>query len=262
VRSLLSSKLIRSIRRPSLAGHGLPERMRSTAFAFLGLTAAAGLALVAIFAQLSFPLLSPSPLPDGPEEPSSISKAMPVEPGSTVVGVAQAQGAVAAPGSARGQGGSGDARRDNRATGVDGPATPVSGSPAGESPAASEPVATQPPATVLEPAPVSSPTTTAEAAPAPVESPAASPGSKPDKSTAADSKPEKPEAKPAAVKPSKPEAKPAKTKPVRSTKTKPAKPAKPEAAPAPEAAYVPAPAPAPAETGKGKEKEEKDKKDK
>ena len=57
-------KLSGSIRRPSLAGDGLPERMRSTVFAFLGLTAAAGLALVAIFAQLGFPLLSPTPLPE------------------------------------------------------------------------------------------------------------------------------------------------------------------------------------------------------
>ncbi|HEX6984360.1 MAG TPA: hypothetical protein VF170_03235 [Planctomycetaceae bacterium] len=63
VRSNLQTKLPRSLRLPSLAGTGLPERMRSTAFAFLGLTAALGLALVAVFAQLNFPLLSPVPLP-------------------------------------------------------------------------------------------------------------------------------------------------------------------------------------------------------
>ncbi len=55
-----------AVRRPSLAGDGLPERMRSTVVAFLGLTAAAGLALVAIFAQLGFPVLSPAPLPSSP----------------------------------------------------------------------------------------------------------------------------------------------------------------------------------------------------
>ncbi|HEX6780569.1 MAG TPA: hypothetical protein VF125_00925 [Solirubrobacterales bacterium] len=67
VRSNLHTKLPRSLRLSSLAGTGLPERMRTTAFAFLGLTAALGLALVAIFAQLNFPLLSPAPLPgEGP----------------------------------------------------------------------------------------------------------------------------------------------------------------------------------------------------
>jgi outer membrane biosynthesis protein TonB len=55
-----------------LFGKGLPEQMRSTAFVFLGLTAAAALTLVAIFAQLGFPLLSPVPLPTGPAEKGRI----------------------------------------------------------------------------------------------------------------------------------------------------------------------------------------------
>lgn len=63
MRSILHTKLPHFLRLSSLAGNGLPERMRTTAFAFLGLTAALGLALVAIFAQLNFPLLSPVPLP-------------------------------------------------------------------------------------------------------------------------------------------------------------------------------------------------------
>lgn len=49
--------------------------MRSTAFALLGLTAAAGLALVAIFAQPGFPLLEPAPLPEGPSLKQSIAQA-------------------------------------------------------------------------------------------------------------------------------------------------------------------------------------------
>src|SRR5215218_7784401 len=49
-------------RRPSLAGTGLAERMRSTAFALLGLTAAAGLALVAIFSQVGWSDLATGPV--------------------------------------------------------------------------------------------------------------------------------------------------------------------------------------------------------
>jgi hypothetical protein len=64
-----------SPRVPSFAGHGLPERMRTTIFAFLGLTAAAGLALVAIFAQLSFPLLNPAPLPSDPSRANAVAEA-------------------------------------------------------------------------------------------------------------------------------------------------------------------------------------------
>ena len=76
VRSLGNSKLARILHLPSLAGTGLPERMRTTAFAFLGLTAAAGLALVAIFAQLSFHVLSPTPLPSEPVQGGAVAEAV------------------------------------------------------------------------------------------------------------------------------------------------------------------------------------------
>src|SRR5438094_164716 len=69
------SKLLSALRLSSFAGTGLPERMRSISFALMGLTAAAGLALVAIFAQPSFPVLSPAPLPDEPSAGESISGA-------------------------------------------------------------------------------------------------------------------------------------------------------------------------------------------
>lgn len=74
-----SSSLIRrlkSLPRPSFAGNGLAERMRSTAFAFLGLTAALGLALVAIFAHLSFSVLAPAPPPAGPAGESGVSTSL------------------------------------------------------------------------------------------------------------------------------------------------------------------------------------------
>lgn len=66
--------------RLSVSGSGLPERLRSTIFALLGLTAAAGLALVAIFAQPGFPLLEPVPLPGGPAAKESIADAEKLPP--------------------------------------------------------------------------------------------------------------------------------------------------------------------------------------
>src|SRR4051794_7448682 len=75
VHSILHSRLLAWLRLPSFAGDGLPERMRSTTFALLGLTAAGGLALVAIFAQPSFTLLTPAPLPAEPSLSESIAGA-------------------------------------------------------------------------------------------------------------------------------------------------------------------------------------------
>jgi hypothetical protein len=90
VDSKLRSKLLDSLRRPSFAGSGLPERMRSTAFAFLGLTAAAGLALVAVFAQLGFSVLSPAPLPNAPAQEAALAEAqvVAVSPGAGAAGAA------------------------------------------------------------------------------------------------------------------------------------------------------------------------------
>lgn len=62
-------------RRLSLAGDGLPERMRSTAFALLGITAATCLGLVAVFSQQEWPLLSPGPLPVAPAGPGAVGDA-------------------------------------------------------------------------------------------------------------------------------------------------------------------------------------------
>ena len=76
VLSRFNTRLKRSLWLPSFAGKGWPERMRSTAFLFFGLTAAAGLALVAIFAQLNFPLLSPVPVGGGPSHSGEVSRAV------------------------------------------------------------------------------------------------------------------------------------------------------------------------------------------
>jgi|GEM_PF-842949 len=249
VRPDFHSKPSLSPRLPSFAGRGLPERMRTTVFAFLGLTAAAGLALVALFAQLGFPLLSPTPLPSGPEERNAVAEAVSLDRGAGAIGVAPARGAVAAPRASRGGGLSGSDRRGDDKAAVDSSPAPVSAAEPGTGPGGAEPAETPSPTATPAPSPTSSeaPASTVEPAPAP----------------AAPASPVRPEAKPANSKPPKAEAKPAKSKPVKPEPkpSKPgkseAKPAKPEAKPpkpAPEASAAPpapAPAPAPVETGGG-----------
>ncbi len=249
---------LRELRLSSLAGKGMPERIRNFGFAFLGLTAAAGLAVVAIFAQMGFPLLSPSPLPSAPPEPNSISKATALNEGSPAVGPALSRGAVVASSLGAGRGDSTAGPRRGDGSRVDNSADPVAGSVAGNGSGS-----TQPSEPAGNPAPAPSPVPAqpaSEPAPVPVETPVASPetGSKPDRSTPISTNPDKPKAQPAATKPPKPEAKPA--KPVKPSKGKPAKPSKPAtpepkpaktaATPAPEPVYAPAPSSAP----EGKEK--------
>lgn len=81
-----------------LFGKGLPDQMRSAAFAFLGLTAAGALALVAIFAQLGFPLLAPAPLPSDPSRHNAVAEAVPLKGGAA--GIAPRRQAPAASGQA------------------------------------------------------------------------------------------------------------------------------------------------------------------
>jgi outer membrane biosynthesis protein TonB len=49
--------------------------MRTTVFAFMGLMAAGGLALVAIFVQMGFPVISPAPLPSDPSRFNAVAEA-------------------------------------------------------------------------------------------------------------------------------------------------------------------------------------------
>jgi hypothetical protein len=135
----LHRKLISALRLPSFAGNGLTERMRSTSFALLGLTAAAGLALVAIFAQPGFSLISPAPLPDEPSIGESIGNARKLPLGHNPVALVSARPAPAL-----------------RANGE----SSASGAPSGGVPGhSSEPVQGQSaPAETTPPAPVPSPT--------------------------------------------------------------------------------------------------------
>lgn len=243
----------RALQLSSVIGKGMPERIRNFGFAFLGLTAAAGLAVVAIFAQMSFPLLSPAPIPSAPPEPSSVSKAVRLNESSAAVGLAQSRSAAVASSLGGGRGDSNAAPGREGGSNGGSSADSVAGSVSGNGARSTEP---SEPAGEPTPAPVEA---APEATPAPVETPVASPGtgSKPDRSTPVSSNPDKPKAQPAAAKPSKPakpEPKPA--KPAKSPKGQPAKPSKP-ATPEPKpakTAATPAPEPAPAPAPEGKEK--------
>jgi len=168
VRSSFQTRIIGPLRRSSFAGDGLPERMRSTAVVFLGLTAAMGLALVAIFAQINFSVLSPVPLPSGPSAGSSVAKAVVVDHQSrpaiarTTVGTERPANGPAA----RGAGGPGTSGLQADQGGVAPPAStsPEQGETSGNEPAEG-PVSGSPSAPSAEPAP----------SPAPAASPAKKP---------------------------------------------------------------------------------------
>jgi hypothetical protein len=74
--------------RISVAGVGVTERLRTMAFALLGLTAAAGLGLVALFAQPGWPLRGTGPLPETPGQRGAISGTVAVARGGDVTGLA------------------------------------------------------------------------------------------------------------------------------------------------------------------------------
>ncbi len=176
VRSSFHTRFLGSSRRPSFAGNGLPERMRSTAFAFLGLTAATGLALVAIFAQLSFPLLSPAPMPSGPAEGNAVSDAVALDhspgvfdranPGLASSGERDAGGASGRGGGGRTAGPTAEAPPEpgGGTSGGEAVETPSS-APSPASPPASEPAPVPAAAPDPAPAPKPAPTPARPAAP-------------------------------------------------------------------------------------------------
>lgn len=164
VRSPLADKPLHSLRHPNVAGRSLAERMRSTTFALFGLAAAAGLALVAIFAQPGGPLLSPAPLPSEPS--SSVSRAEALEAGSAPRLVVRGAPlglsvSLTGSGSQRGQAGAvGGAPSGAPATGAIGKPHSVGAPPASEGESdenGGEPEATPAPQPAPVPAPASSP---------------------------------------------------------------------------------------------------------
>ena len=232
VLSRLHTRLKRSFWLPSFAGKGWPERMRSTAFLFFGLTAAAGLALVAIFAQLNFPLLSPVPVGGGPSQSGGVARAVALDRAGALA-LAPARPSPRVP-TARGNGPAGGVTAPNehggRAVGAVGGPTPVpapeeTGGDVGGVPPGPPPAA---------PVPTPAPSGSAESATTP-PTPAPTPAPSPESSSKGDKKPAK--SKPA--KPTKDHAK-AEDQPEKAN-PKP----KDEESETPGPKYEPAPEPAP-----------------
>lgn len=170
-----------------LFGKGLPDQMRSAAFAFLGLTAAGALALVAIFAQLGFPLLVPAPLPSDPSRHNAVAEAVALKGGAAGVAPRRqaptASAQTGSPGREAGEGSvpsatasepapSGDTDFSPPATGG-GPPPPNPPPKPAPTPSPSAPQPT-PPAPPAQPAPVAPPVPTSQP-PAPTPPPVAQP---------------------------------------------------------------------------------------
>jgi hypothetical protein len=121
--------------RLSLLGGGLLERARSTTLALLGVTAAVGLAMVALALNQGWPLVAGSAIPASPH--LGVGKAAVVA--ATSPRLIPASGAVASPSSARSRGAAsrpGGGSTDGGPTGgsadfVVSPSSPVSGGPSG-----------------------------------------------------------------------------------------------------------------------------------
>jgi hypothetical protein len=180
VDSRVGQKRFWSVKRPSLAGTGLAERMRSTTFALLGLTAAAGLGLVAIFSQPGWPLLSPDPLPSSPRQGVDVGVpiANPQGPPATADGTRG--GAGQAPSSAAAAPTEGSGSRLAGSVRIVAPPNPPSSTGGGT------PHSQGPEAPSAEPVPAPAPAATPE--PTPVAAPATGSSSSPSKSSASTSK--------------------------------------------------------------------------
>jgi hypothetical protein len=180
VRFMLPKNRNQALRIPSIAGTGLSERMRSTTFALLGLAAAAGLGLVAIFAQPGWPLLSPAPPPTIPAQ-GPVANAVALGHGPKHTAIARRTSATAAGGGVGASGGAGSVpgSRTHPALGVP---TPIPSTPSGG--VARHPASDAAPA----PAPASAPSPEAVPTAAPAPEPAPVP-SAPEKAARASSSP-------------------------------------------------------------------------
>jgi hypothetical protein len=183
-------KRLTSAELPSLAGKGLPERMRSTVFAFLGLTAAAGLALVALFAQPTFSLLTPAPMPSDPSRANAVADAMPVAAHPALGDSVPAPRSSGEGGDGRRGADTGDASgRAKRDTAVHG--SPQTGAAGGVSPPSGAETAPPPPESSPPPvqAPAAAPAPAPQPAPAPAPAPEAAPAPQPPGESTAPSAP-------------------------------------------------------------------------
>jgi hypothetical protein len=160
----LLEKLSQLLNWRSLAGRGLIDRMRTTTFALLGTTAAAGLGMVAIFSQQGWPILSPSPIPNVPAGRQAVHDALALDGrGRPLARVASASQATQGPVGAAGgfpattgvvntvPGVAGDLQASTPATGVD--EAPPGAPGGGSQPASPNPTPAPEPAPELTPSP-------------------------------------------------------------------------------------------------------------
>ena len=63
-------------KRPTFAGDGLIERLRTTTFAVLGLTAIGGMVTIGLLASAGYPNLPPGPPPTGPLQGISSARSL------------------------------------------------------------------------------------------------------------------------------------------------------------------------------------------
>jgi hypothetical protein len=80
-------RLSRLVKRPSFAGRGLAERMRTTAFALLGVTTAMALGLVALVSHQSWPHLPVGPVPSYQAEHGRLDNAIALTPAAVGLGL-------------------------------------------------------------------------------------------------------------------------------------------------------------------------------
>lgn len=80
-------RLSRLVTRPSFAGRGLVERMRTTAFALLGVTTAMALGLVALISQQDWPYLPVGPIPSYQAEHGRLENAIALAPAAVGLGI-------------------------------------------------------------------------------------------------------------------------------------------------------------------------------
>jgi hypothetical protein len=154
---------------PSLLGDGLPERLRSTSIALLGIVAAVGLGIVAFALQLGFPLAASAPLPQPPARPDAASerKLAEKEPARKAAAAppatsATSKGSTEADSPPAGGGGSGAAAPTAPQSAGDGAVLVTGAGPAQTHPQRKEPV--DPPPAAESPATAATPP-----APVPVE---------------------------------------------------------------------------------------------
>jgi hypothetical protein len=84
--------LSRLAARPSFAGRGLAERMRTTAFALLGVTTAMALGLVALISQQGWHYLPVGPIPSYQSAQGRLDNAIAVAPAAIHLGIASRHG--------------------------------------------------------------------------------------------------------------------------------------------------------------------------